>query len=139
VKREQGPEQRSGHALDETPDQIARAPLIGEPPAFRARITASDMTYDRRRDLNAPVSQQTEAERQVHVFDVTEKPLIEAAGLAKSIGADEACCGTRCEDLAFGRQCRHRPGVAPAPGYPGREIMVAGPVEFLRVCRIDLR
>jgi hypothetical protein len=139
VKREQGPEQWPGHALDETPDQIARAQLIGKASAFPPRVARAHMSYDRRGDLNAPVPRQAQPERQVHIFDVAEKPLIEAAGRAKGIGADETCCGTWCEDLAFGRQCRHRPAMAAAPGYPGGKIMVACAVEFLRVCRIKLR
>jgi len=131
--------QRSRHAFEEAPDQIANSVLSGEIRALPARGGSPDMSDHRGRDLDAAVPRKTQSKRKVDVFHVAEVSFVKAPCRPKRIGADEAGSGAGCEYFALRRQFRDRPAAAAAPRNTGCEIVIACPIEPERVRGVDLR
>src|SRR5262245_9704838 len=79
VKRQERPKQGRGHALDESPEAVARAVEIAER-RTRAADAAADMGDDSGGRLQYAPAQEPQAEAEVDVLEIAEIARIEAAG-----------------------------------------------------------
>jgi len=133
MKRRENEEMRGRRIFDKRPQRVSGAEPIRE-----CRASASDVTHDGSHRLHRCPAEQAKPIAEIDILAIAEQTLVEAAKLAKRLGAIERGGCTRREALTFVRIERKRSAVKRAVRNAKARHLIAGAVQERRPPVFDL-